>query len=120
MAEEEKRNSKEEEILAKLDNIANSLAGIEPADYADKDLQDIYQAIEDIRAEVDKLEKNYQALDKQTSKFIQRLDTLESEISDFEASEGVSEENTKNFVTGVVMSLVTGILTYLFAQMKSW
>lgn len=120
MAEEVKKGSKEEEILAKLDDIANSLAGVEPADYADKDLQDIYQAIEDIRAEVDKLEKNYQTLDKQTSKFIERLDTLEKEIADFEESEGVSEENTKTFVTGVMMSLVTGILTYLFAQMKSW
>jgi len=118
LAEENK--SKEAEILAKLDSIAKSLTDVQPAEYTNKDLQEVYDAIEEIRAEVDKLEENYHKLDKQTEKFIEKLNSLEKDIDDFEKSEGVSEEKTKTFVTGVVMSLATGVITYVFSQMKAW
>jgi len=116
----EVNKSREEEILAKLDSIASSLASVQPEEYTDKNLEDVYSAIEDVRKEVDKLEENYHTLDKQTATFIDKLNSLEKDIDNFEKSEGVSEEKTKTFVTSVVMSLVTGILTYIFSQMKAW
>lgn len=118
--EKELNKAKEVEILSKLDAIADSLERVKPAEYTDKDIQDIYTAIESIRGEVDKLKENFHLLDKQTATFIDKLNSLEKDIEDFEKSEGVNEENTKSFVITIVMSLATGIVTYLFAQMKSW
>ena len=110
----------EKEILDKLDAIASSLASVKPAEYTDKDLEDVYTAIEELRKEVDKLEESYHNLDKQTATFIDKLNSLEKDINDFELSEGVNEENTKAFVDSVITMVISAVVTYIFTQMKAW
>ena len=113
-------NGNEKEILEKLDAIASSLASVQPAEYTDKDLEDVYTAIEELRKEVDKLEESYHNLDKQTATFIDKLNSLEKDIDDFENSEGVNEEKTKTFVNSVVTMVISAVVTYIFTQMKAW
>ena len=113
-------NGNEKEILAKLDAIASSLASVQPAEYTESDLDNVYTAIKELREEVDKLEESYHNLDKQTVTFIDKLNSLEKDINEFENSAGVNEENTKTFVNGVVTMVISAVVTYIFTQMKAW
>lgn len=113
-------NDNEKEILAKLDAIASSLASVQPAEYTESDLDNVYTAIKELREEVDKLEESYHNLDKQTVTFIDKLNSLEKDIDEFEQSEGINEENTKTFVNSVVTMVISAVVTYIFTQMKAW
>lgn len=113
-------NGNEKEILAKLDAIASSLASVQPAEYTESDLDNVYTAIKELREEVDKLEESYHNLDKQTVTFIDKLNSLEKDINEFENSAGVNEENTKTFVNSVVTMVISAVVTYIFTQMKAW
>lgn len=110
----------ENEVLAKISEVAKRLEKIQPASYTDNDLDNINESIRDLREEVEQLEDNYHKLDKQLVTFLDKLNDLEKEINSFEENEGVSEDKARAIVTTVVSSLITGIAAYIFGQIKPW
>lgn len=114
-------DNKEEEIFAKLNDIAKHLAEYTKAEtYSDDDISKLYEDLKDIKEEVERLSEKYHELDKVNSDFLGRLDTLEKTLAEYKAGDIADEDKVKTAVSAFMSLLLGGAVTYVFSQMRQW
>ena len=107
-------------LVEKLNDVIEKLEEYRPSQVSESDLDDLQDSIRDIRGEVDTLKENYHSLDKQTVEFINRLDSLEESIKNYQKNEGMSDDKVRAVVGNVVSVLIGSVLAYVFSQLKQW
>ena len=117
---ENKNKNIDSQILEKLTRVIDRLDNYRPSLNTSDDLDDLQEAIKEIRGEINTLKEDYHALDKQTVEFINRLDSLEKSIQAYEKTEEISEDKVRAVVGNFVSLLIGSIIAYIFSQLKQW
>lgn len=117
---ENKNKEIDTRLVEKLNDVIEKLEDYRPSQVSEGDLNDLQDSIRDIRREVDTLKENYHSLDKQTVEFINRLDSLEESIKNYQKNEGMSDDKVRAVVGNFVSVLIGSVLAYVFSQLKQW